>query len=161
MVNFTIVKNENPVFWISYFHYRVGEGRVGFNPWLQNQDSPCHATWQKNFFFSANLIHSFHRSEIWTYCVWVLCSNSHRDVSRLCPYLEPRVFPRLTQLVGRVKFLVVVGLRFPCWLWEGTCSQLLEASCVPYHMPLPSSKLAMGTLMKNPCNTSHLSTFGL
>ena len=116
---------------------------------------------KKIFFFSANLIHSFHRSEIWTYCVWVLCSNSHRDVSRLCPYLEPRVFPRLTQLVGRVKFLVVVGLRFPCWLWEGTCSQLLEASCVPYHMPLPSSKLAMGTLMKNPCNTSHLSTFGL
>ena len=79
MVNFTIVKNENPVFWIPHFHYRVGEGRVGFNPWLQNQDSACHATWQKKFFFSANLIHSFHRSEIWTYCVWVLCSNSHRD----------------------------------------------------------------------------------
>lgn len=50
-------------------------------------------------------------------------------------------FPsRLPQIVGRIHFLVVVGLRatIACWLVAGGCPQLLKAPAVPCHMGFPS-----------------------
>lgn len=57
----------------------LGKGGLDLIPGCRTRILHVMQYGKKKFFFSANLIHSFHRSEIWTYCVWVLCSNSHRD----------------------------------------------------------------------------------
>ena len=47
---------------------------------------------------------------------------------------------RLIQAVGRVQSHAVAELRspFPRWLLAGGCSPLLEASCLPWLLALPS-----------------------
>lgn len=71
------------------------------------------------------LCHSFHGSGVWAWYSWISGSyvtGNHKDGEGLGQ--NPR--PSSVQVVGRISFIVVGGLRspFPCWLLVRVCSYL-------------------------------------
>lgn len=93
-------------------------------------------------------------TEVWAQHSWVLYLGLSRLKSMCWPSCiliwSSGHLTKLIQVVGRVQFLVVVGLRslLSCWLLARTCSQLLEATLSSQpHSPLKTwqrtfSKLA-------------------
>lgn len=88
----------------------------------------------------------FSRSEVEAQNGWVLCSGlkgQNQGVNWVESNLkaEEEAISKLNQLVSKIQFLEVKGLRFlfPGWLSATNCSQLLNDDHLPCHIaPLPS-----------------------